>query len=54
VERIAELLGYSDASNFQRAFRRWLGTSPAGFRAAHVERSESAGARKSKYGGEHD
>jgi AraC-like DNA-binding protein len=44
VERIAERLGYSDASNFQRAFRRWLGTSPAGFRAAHVERSGSTDA----------
>ena len=43
VERIAELLGYSDASNFQRAFRRWLGTSPAGFRAQHV-RARRAGA----------
>jgi AraC-like DNA-binding protein len=36
VERIAELLGYSDASNFQRAFRRWLGVSPAAFRESHV------------------
>jgi AraC-like DNA-binding protein len=40
VERIAELLGYSDASNFQRAFRRWLGVTPAAFRARHVRQSE--------------
>jgi AraC-like DNA-binding protein len=37
VERIAEQLGYSDASNFQRAFRRWLGVTPAAFRASHTK-----------------
>lgn len=32
VERISELLGYSDASSFRHAFRRWAGTSVKAFR----------------------
>lgn len=32
VETIAERLGFSDASNFSRAFRRWTGLSPREFR----------------------
>jgi AraC-like DNA-binding protein len=34
VEDIAGLLGYSDASNFTRAFRKWNGQSPRSFRSA--------------------
>jgi AraC-like DNA-binding protein len=34
VEEIAARLGYSDAANFTRAFRRWTGTTPKGFRSA--------------------
>jgi AraC-like DNA-binding protein len=33
VERIALRLGYGDASNFRRAFRRWTGATPVEFRA---------------------
>lgn len=32
VEQIAEALGYSDPSNFGRAFRRWTGVSPSAWR----------------------
>lgn len=32
VEEIAGLLGYSDPSNFGRAFRRWTGLSPTAWR----------------------
>jgi AraC-like DNA-binding protein len=32
VEEIAEQLGYSDAANFTRAFRRWTGKSPRAMR----------------------
>ncbi|MDB4990280.1 MAG: Transcriptional regulator, AraC family protein [Myxococcaceae bacterium] len=36
IEQIAEQLGYSDAANFNRAFRRWLGVSPSVWRDQHV------------------
>ena len=32
VERIAERLGYADASNFARCFRRWVGQTPREYR----------------------
>jgi AraC-like DNA-binding protein len=34
IEEIADRLGYSDAANFTRAFRRWTGTTPKAFRAS--------------------
>ncbi|MCC5809666.1 MAG: AraC family transcriptional regulator [Ectothiorhodospiraceae bacterium] len=35
IAEIAFLLGYSEASAFHRAFRRWTGYSPKAFRARH-------------------
>jgi AraC-like DNA-binding protein len=35
LAEIAFLLGFSDPSNFHRAFRRWTGVTPAAFREAH-------------------
>lgn len=32
IDEIAQRLGYSDAANFSRAFRRWTGTSPRAYR----------------------
>ena len=34
IERVAERLGFSDASNFARSFRRWSGISPKQYRNA--------------------
>jgi len=39
IERIAERLGYRDASNFNRAFRRWYGISPGTLRRQGAGRS---------------
>lgn len=33
IEEIAERTGFSDASNFRKAFRKWTGEAPAEFRA---------------------
>ena len=33
VQQIAKRLGYSHASNFERAFKRWTGLSPTSYRA---------------------
>ncbi len=35
ITEIAYLLGFSDASNFTRAFRRWNGCSPRDYRLSH-------------------
>jgi AraC-like DNA-binding protein len=32
IEQVAERLGYSDAANFTRAFKRWTGSTPAAYR----------------------
>jgi AraC-like DNA-binding protein len=34
IARIAERLGFADATEFQRAFRAWTGMTPGGFRRA--------------------
>lgn len=35
VEDIARALGFSDAANFCRAFKRWFGMPPVRYRRAH-------------------
>ena len=32
IEDISELVGFSEATNFRHAFRRWTGSTPARFR----------------------
>jgi AraC-like DNA-binding protein len=46
ISHIAEVLGYSNASAFTRAFHRWSGTTPANWRMTHASLSSVAGARK--------
>jgi AraC-like DNA-binding protein len=36
LDEVAEQLGYSDTSNFRRAFRRWTGVSPAAYRRGNA------------------
>lgn len=36
LAEVAFLLGYSEQSTFQHAFKRWLGVTPGEFRARHV------------------
>ena len=38
VDRVAEQLGYADPSNFNRAFKRWMGMSPSAFRDEEFRR----------------
>lgn len=38
IERIAEQLGYADPSNFNRAFRRWMGVGPSEWRKSEGNR----------------
>ena len=40
LDAIAERLGYSDPSNFRRAFQRWTGVSPAAYRKGRNEEPE--------------
>jgi len=38
VDEVAYVLGYSDAANFRRAFKRWAGMPPSVFRERHLQR----------------
>ncbi|MBK7044816.1 MAG: helix-turn-helix transcriptional regulator [Rhodanobacteraceae bacterium] len=47
IERIAERLGYAEASNFARCFKRWTGVTPRSYRQSRSACSDldSAAAR---------
>ncbi|OUS24633.1 hypothetical protein A9Q99_23995 [Gammaproteobacteria bacterium 45_16_T64] len=36
IDEIADLLGYSSAANFSRAFKKWTGLRPSEYRANHL------------------
>jgi AraC-like DNA-binding protein len=40
---VAFELGYTDQSNFSRAFRRWAGISPGAYRQALMQEGEDYG-----------
>ncbi|SFL95885.1 AraC family transcriptional regulator [Marinobacter zhejiangensis] len=42
LSQIADSLGYADAANFTRAFKRWTGVSPSQFRNEYREAAEKA------------
>jgi len=42
ITEIAFMLGFTDAANFTRAFRRWSGASPSDFRGASFPRPATA------------
>lgn len=42
VREIAEMLHYSDASAFTKAFKRWSGTTPAKWRVKHRQKHNSS------------
>ena len=37
LSQIAFLLGFSDQSNFSRAFKRWTGSTPGDYRPVQIE-----------------
>lgn len=37
VEEVAQRVGFSEASNFRKAFRKWTGRSPGEYRTAHAQ-----------------
>jgi AraC-like DNA-binding protein len=47
IAQVAERAGYDSEASFSRAFRRWLGTSPAAFRSTQGSASESRKAARS-------
>lgn len=42
IQQVADSLGFSSASSFHRAFRRWTGQTPAGWREQQAEASPKA------------
>ena len=45
ISQVATVLKYSEASAFTRAFHRWSGQSPSGWRANHLRTRKKAGRR---------
>lgn len=45
LSQIADALGYADAANFTRAFKRWTGTSPSHYRAEALQNTAATPAR---------
>ena len=46
ISEIAQMLGYSDASNFGRAVRKWTGQSPRQWRDSLLRECQGSIARK--------
>lgn len=54
METIAQELGFSDASAFYKAFRRWTGTSPTTLAASFGDAVSSTTAKRGTRTGEHE
>jgi AraC-like DNA-binding protein len=50
VDVVAELLGYSDAANFRRAFKRWHGATPQQYRESKLSYRSQQQINKTKLG----
>lgn len=48
LSEIAFMLGFSDSSNFSRAFKRWTGLAPSNYRAALRDEKSLAGHRQAQ------
>src|SRR6516225_457073 len=36
IDQVAERVGFSDATSFRKAFKKWTGRSPTDFRSRHL------------------
>jgi AraC-like DNA-binding protein len=45
LSQVADALGYADAANFTRAFKRWTDTSPSQYRAGTLRSTRATSSK---------